>query len=799
MMAKLDVELDSLLVKQSLHEEHPAEAAYFVDPELLMHVAVQFSGDIGPLREAGLVANEVYGNVAYGTINVETLKRLDQLPSVISIEKQRRNAIQLDKSIPDIKANNIWSRSGDNFSGYTGRDVIVGIIDTGIDFRHKNFIKPDGTTRILRIWDQTIVAPVNPPQASETPPLAITTGPFVAGLGYGIEYTEDQINATLSTENPAVPVRHRDEDGHGTHVAGIAAGNGKQAGGCHGEYNYIGVAPHADLVIVRLWGLTHGDQGENLTPPANPPVNAPSPNLVADAFRYIFNMGRRLVKPVVINCSFGLFSERMDGTSSTCQDVNNLLNNNSNGRAVVWAAGNDGDAEFHATGNVPASGSPAFELEFKIYGADTETRALAIVYSGSNLEAQVISPVGGANGTVGWVALNGVGSSTTANGTITGGTAGSVTVTNRPNRIGIVITPPTSGAPAVNGNNVANTETANWKIQLRNTTAAPTAFNAFCLYGSSHDPKSPKFLNHTTSNTTMTEQATGAQCVTVGSYAVGGQLAPSSGRGPTLDGRTKPDLGAPGVGIWSAGIAKDRAGDLANCCCACCQDWYALKGGTSMAAPHVTGAIALMLHKNPNLAHTQTKTLLTTGADGRPGDAPPPDVFGWGSGKLSAMNSVNPTPVVNPPIPAIASPEASSLVEPRRPLLEQFLDTTFGQRYYDLGQKYVREIYGLINTNKRVATAWHRSKGPVWTRIALNAFYNDDFKIPLTADGVHVMESVDRFLAMLKRYASPELQSDLESCKPYIHLLQEGMTLSELALAVGNQPLPIQEYAHAGS
>lgn len=218
-----------------------------------------------------------------------------------------------------------------------------------------------------------------------------------------------------------------------------------------------------------------------------------------------------------------------------------------------------------------------------------------------------------------------------------------------------------------------------------------------------------------------------------------------------------------------------------------------------MAAPHVTGAIALMLHKNPNLAHTQTKTLLTTGADGRPGDAPPPDVFGWGSGKLSAMNSVNPTPVVNPPIPAIASPEASSLVEPRRPLLEQFLDTTFGQRYYDLGQKYVREIYGLINTNKRVATAWHRSKGPVWTRIALNAFYNDDFKIPLTADGVHVTESVDRFLAMLKRYASPELQSDLESCKPYIHLLQEGMTLSELALAVGNQPLPIQEYAHAGS
>jgi subtilisin family serine protease len=793
-MARLDVELDSLLIKRSLHEKNPAEAAYFVDPEMLIHVSVQFSGDFGPLRDAGFVAKEVYGNLAYGTINVETLENLDKLPSVISVEKQRNNAIQLDDSIPDIKANNIWSRSGDSFSGYTGRDVVVGIIDTGIDFRHKNFIKPDGTTRIWSIWDQTIIAPVNPPQAGEMAPLAITTGPFVAGLGYGVEYTKDEINATLNTENPAVPVRHRDEDGHGTHVAGIAAGNGKQAGGCHGEYHYIGVAPEALLVIVRLWGLTKGDKGENQTPPANPPLNPPSPNLVADALRYIFNVAQRLVSPVVINCSFGLFSELMDGSSSTCQDVNNLLNNNTNGRAVVWGAGNDGDSGFHATGTVPASGSPPFELGFKIYGSDTETRSLAIVYSGSNLEVQVTSPVGGANGTVSWVSLGATGSSATANGTITGGTAGSVTVTNRANRIGIVITPPTSGVPAVSGNNIANTATANWKIELRNTTATLTAFDAFCLYGSSHDRKSPKFLNHTTSNITLTDQATGAQCITVGSYAVGGQLAPSSGRGPTLDSRTKPDLCAPGVDITSTGIVKDRAGDLANCCCECCQDWYVGKGGTSMAAPHVTGGIALMLHKNPNLTHTDIKTRLTGGSDGRPGDAPPADIPGWGSGRLSVMNTVNPIPEVNPPIPIVAAPAAD-----RHPLLDQFLDTDFGQIYYDLGLKYFREIYDLINTNKRVATAWHRNKGPVWTRLALNAFYDHDFKIPLTAGGLHFTQSVDQFLVMLKRYASPELQTDLVRFEPHIHLLQEGMTISELAIVLGNQPLPILEPVNVGS
>jgi subtilisin family serine protease len=792
-MAKLDVELDSLLVRMAEYKKNPGETAYFVDPAMLIPVSVEFSGDIGPLREAGFVAREVYGNIAYGTIDVDTLVKLDQIPSVVAIMKQRGRTILLDKSIPDIKANNIWSRSGDSFSGYTGRGVIVGIIDTGIDFRHKNFIKPDGKSRIWRIWDQTLS-----PEAPESAPAAITSGPFTANLGYGVEYTWEQISNALSTESPAVPVRHKDDNGHGTHVAGIAAGNGKQAGGCNGEYTYIGVAPEAELVIVRYWGLTDGDGGAKKTPPANRSFD----DLLADAIRYIFNETQKVNKPVVINCSFGLFSQLMDGSHPVCQDVNNLLNNNSTGRAVVWAAGNEADLKFHATGTVNPSGSPPFDLEFKIHGSDTDTRSIAIVYSGSNLEVQVISPIGGTDGTISWVSVAsgsppGSGSSSTANGTIVGGTSGTVTVRNRNNEIRISITPPkkpsSPGEDPENGSNIASTKTANWKIQLRNTTGTPTAFNAYCLYGSTHDRKSPHFLNHTTTNSTLGQEATGTQCITVGSYAVGKQLASSSGRGPTLDGRTKPDLCAPGVDITSTGIATDRAGDSANCCCECCQDWYVGKGGTSMAAPHITGGIALMLHKNPNLTHTEIKNFLTTGADGRPGDAPPADIPGWGAGKLSVMNSVNPAPEVNPPIPIVAAAPLPPSI-----LLKQFLETDYGPVYYDLAQKYFQEILTLVNTNKRVATAWHRSMGPVWTRLALNAFYDHEFKIPLFAHGMHFTESLDRFLPMLKRYGSQELQADLERYQPPYYLVQEEMTILDLMAILGNLPLPERQAVPAG-
>src|SRR6184192_413811 len=173
------------------------------------YVAVKFTGDVSELQKAGLKVGEVAVGFAFGAINLASLEKLARLQQVESIRKQRRVHAGLDDSVPDIKADQVWSRSGDHFTGYTGKDVVVGIIDTGIDFRHAVFQHADGTTRIHKIWDQTLTAqggetvpgPIN--RASLLDPLNPPGTPIA--LGYGVEYDAGQIKAAL-TDDASAPI-----------------------------------------------------------------------------------------------------------------------------------------------------------------------------------------------------------------------------------------------------------------------------------------------------------------------------------------------------------------------------------------------------------------------------------------------------------------------------------------------------------------------------------------------------------------------------------------------------------------
>jgi len=769
-MAHLDPELNELLAKKAYFREHTSEGEFAVSPDTQFYIALKFTGDLEALIEAGFTLGNSIGNIAYGVTDLAGLEALAKHPQVEAIEKQRKAKLQLDDSIPDIHADQVWTRSGDHFSGYNGKDVIVGIIDTGIDIRHHSFRKADGSSRIVAIWDQTLTAQggeSTPPPITH-PPIATTPTP----LGYGVEYSLGQISDTIQNSSPALPVRHQDQHGHGTHVAGIAAGDGSQSGGCHGGYHYIGVATEADIAVVRLWGLTDGD------------TNAPStPNSVKiDAIRYLLNVAHLLGEPIAINLSLGSFSEKMDGTSADCLAVDQLLTNNTTGTAIVYAAGNDGDGRFHATGTVPAGPTATLQLKFKLLPDDKKKRRVVITYTGSNLQIKLQSPVSGANGLINFVNFGSSGNNTTANG---GGAGSSVFISNtQANQVVISITPPTNTAtpPVVTGPNVAG----EWTIDLRDSGSTATPINAFCTGGSSHDAQSPFFIDHDTSRSTLCSDASGIECISVGAYELGRRLASFSARGPTLDAaaRTKPEICAPGVSITSAGLQKDRGGCQA-CCCECCQDFYVDKDGTSMAAPHVTGLIALMLHKNPNLTHTQIKALLVNNPTARPGDSTPDENPGWGAGKANAKAVMDQVTQVNAPV-------ASSIVElpgpePFEALRERFLGTARGPEFSELFPRHVNEVMALVNTNKKVATVWHRCRGPVWIRLALRAAYTPGMPLPFEVDGIRLLDAIRRFGKVLKKYASPAFLEDILRYEAELALFEEGMTLEKVIDVFGNR------------
>jgi hypothetical protein len=238
------------------------------------------------------------------------------------------------------------------------------------------------------------------------------------------------------------------------------------------------------------------------------------------------------------------------------------------------------------------------------------------------------------------------------------------------------------------------------------------------------------------------------------------------------------------VDITSAGLPKNRTGCQA-CCCECCQDFYIDLSGTSMAAPHITGVIALMLHKNPNLTHTQIKNLLVANTSPKPGDSTPEEDPGWGAGKANAKAVTDNVTQVNPPIPF-------SIVERPQITLEGLRDRLFeterGPELFELFPKHVREVMALVNTNKKVATVWHRYKGPVWVRLALRAIHTPGSAVPLEADGVKLLEGIEKFGAVIKKYASPAFLEDILRYEPELTRLEEGMSLDTLIEVVGSRP-----------
>ena len=224
---------------------------------------VKYSSNLECARRLGAKVVELQGGFAIVTIRENLIGALSKCAEVEYIEKPKRLFFQIENG---KRASCIIPVQRPPLS-LSGRGVLVAVIDSGIDYSNRVFRNVDGTTRIRSLWDQTI--PGNPPE----------------GYVIGSEYTQSQINEALeavSRREQLEIVPSQDLSGHGTSVAGIAAGNSEE---------YQGVAFESELIIVKL-GIPNEE-------------GFPRTTELMQGIDYVVRKALEYQMPVAINISFG--------------------------------------------------------------------------------------------------------------------------------------------------------------------------------------------------------------------------------------------------------------------------------------------------------------------------------------------------------------------------------------------------------------------------------------------------------------------------------------------------------------
>jgi len=358
---KLDIALDKLW--SAWQQERDAS------PDAGISVSLRFVNDLAEIEALGFETHAVFGDQALGVVRFKDIPRLTSHPNVIWIAAGDERRKHLDRAVRDIRArasapiagpavDGVWfadvsSGALSSIPKATGKGVIVAVMDTGIDYTHPMFlsqITPTKKSRILRIWDQGLK------------PSAVTDCPDVSLLAssdtYGVEFDTTKIETAL---NGGADLAHKDCDGHGTHVAGIAAG-GTTFLPLFGDASKVGVAPEADIVVVKF--LDNGDVF--YTKPDNSQGAAVSESAkYRDGLLYCLRLAKKLTKAVVVNMSFGEASLPGDGLDDDARWTDSVLdpnaaagdNNFPQGAIVVKAAGNEpGGDTIAGKITVPASG-----------------------------------------------------------------------------------------------------------------------------------------------------------------------------------------------------------------------------------------------------------------------------------------------------------------------------------------------------------------------------------------------------------------------------------------------------------
>jgi subtilisin family serine protease len=568
---------------------------------------IKVSGNAMAIESSGARVRTVIGEFATADVPFGALNRLIQLPNVIYVQASRlMEPTLLDVSVPGTGAHQVWKST----PGYTGKGVIVGVIDSGIDWSHPDFKGKDGSSRILYIWDQ-----------GGDPG---TRGPGDVGMsyGYGVEWTKADIDSGLCEE--------MDPSGHGTHVTSTIAGDG---GDMHG---FTGMAPDADIIVVKT---SFGDAE------------------ILDGVDYILRKASELDRPVVVNMSFGSQWGPHDGTSLLDQAVDRLLGES--GEAIVAAAGNEGGRTVHvgAVLRQPVGGNYPWTAVHTFIGA--ESTVIQIWYDSPDpLSVRVLLPENDrgdlADLGIGWVSEGQLRIFSVPSGPIAGAEVAieAQQIALYPNRKGVYIHISNNGdltipideyiyAVEYDGSGITIDAYVVWRGYFERASRLPASVlfpnKSFLLEGDGYN--------------TIISPASASEVICVGSYVSRSEwvdwensirdenlridsISAFSSFGPLLNGARKPDIAAPGEMVVAAFSTDswDRPNRIYR------DGRHVSMRGTSMAAPHVTGAVALMYEQNPNLTASEVKYILTRSATDR---GPVGWDKAWGYGALNVLAAMN--------------------------------------------------------------------------------------------------------------------------------------------------------------
>lgn len=308
-------------------------------------------------------------------------------PSIVYIDIRSMNVLQ---DISPSYVDNINNIKINPYLNLTGKDVVVGIIDTGIDYLNKEFIRPDDVSRILKIWDQSI----QPSSTSITNESTSTdnTSNIEATPYIGTIFTNDQINlaikASATGEDPYSIVPSRDTIGHGTRVAGIIGARGTQS-------TFQGVAHECEFMIVKLFESSNFQRlirENNMEPP---PVYNTSEILAG--IEFLKNEFFKINKPFVIFLSVGSTYGSHDGTNFITRYITEV--GNIRGICIVTSVGNEGDAQGHVSGNIPNTNVTVVE-ELRISRSMRTFSFNIWLYIPNRASINIISPTGESTGLI---------------------------------------------------------------------------------------------------------------------------------------------------------------------------------------------------------------------------------------------------------------------------------------------------------------------------------------------------------------------------------------------------------------